>query len=82
MTPALLGNLGVSLALAFSLLGLALSLLAYHQGDGRFLTGAKALVLPAFLAALTAFLALEWALLTHDFSLAYVARNHSTQDPL
>ncbi len=82
MTPALLGNLGVSLALAFSLLGLALSLLAYHQGDGRFLKGAKALVLPAFLAALTAFLALEWALLTHDFSLAYVARNHSTQDPL
>ncbi|ULR40412.1 heme lyase CcmF/NrfE family subunit [Thermus sp. NEB1569] len=82
MTPALLGNLGVSLALAFSLLGLALSLLAYHQGDGRFLKGAKALVLPAFLAALTAFLALEWALLTHDFSLAYVARNHSAQDPL
>ncbi|HAR69502.1 MAG TPA: cytochrome C biogenesis protein CcmF, partial [Thermus scotoductus] len=57
-------------------------LLAYHQGDGRFLKGAKALVLPAFLAALTAFLALEWALLTHDFSLAYVARNHSTHDPL
>ncbi|WP_105317691.1 heme lyase CcmF/NrfE family subunit [Thermus tenuipuniceus] len=82
MTPALLGNLGVSLALAFSLLGLALSLLAYHQGDGRFLKGAKALVLSAFLAALTAFLALEWALLTHDFSLAYVARNHSTHDPL
>ncbi|WCM39060.1 heme lyase CcmF/NrfE family subunit [Thermus antranikianii] len=82
MTPALLGNLGVSLALAFSLLGLALSLLAYHQGDGRFLKGARALVLPTFLAALTAFLALEWALLTHDFSLAYVARNHSTHDPL
>ncbi|WP_038058143.1 heme lyase CcmF/NrfE family subunit [Thermus amyloliquefaciens] len=82
MTPALLGNLGVSLALAFSLLGLALALLAYSQGDGRFLKGAKALVLPAFLAALVAFLALEWALLTHDFSLAYVARNHSTQDPL
>ncbi|MFN4070964.1 MAG: heme lyase CcmF/NrfE family subunit [Thermus caldifontis] len=82
MTPALLGNLGVSLALAFSLLGLALSLLAYHQGDGRFLRGAKALVAPAFLAALAAFLALEWALLTHDFSLAYVARNHSVQDPL
>lgn len=82
MTPALLGNLGVSLALAFSLLGLALSLLAYHQGDGRFLKGAKALVLPAFLAALAAFLALEWALLTHDFSVAYVARNHSAQDPL
>ena len=28
MTPALLGNLGVSLALAFSLLGLGLALLA------------------------------------------------------
>ena len=36
MTPALLGNLGVSLALAFSLLGLGLALLAYLQGDGRF----------------------------------------------
>lgn len=82
MTPALLGNLGVSLTLAFSLLGLGLALLAYLQGDGRFLKGAKSLVLPAFLAASAAFLALEWALLTHDFSLAYVARNHSTKDPL
>lgn len=82
MTPALLGNLGVSLALAFSLLGLGLALLAYLQGDGRFLRGARALVFPAFLAALAAFLALEWALLVHDFSLAYVARNHSTKDPL
>ena len=82
MTPALLGNLGVSLALAFSLLGLAMALLAYFQGDGRFLKGAKALVLPALFAALAAFLALEWALLTHDFSVAYVARNHTLKDPL
>ncbi|AFV76635.1 cytochrome c biogenesis factor [Thermus oshimai JL-2] len=82
MTPALLGNLGVSLALAFSLLGLALALLAYLQGEGRLLKGARALVLPAFLAALTAFLALEWALLTHDFTLAYVAAHHTTKDPL
>ncbi len=82
MNPALLGNLGVSLALAFSLLGLALALLAYFQGDGRFLRGARALVLPALLAALAAFLALEWALLTHDFRVAYVAKNHSLQDPL
>ncbi|TBH15338.1 heme lyase CcmF/NrfE family subunit [Thermus thermamylovorans] len=82
MNPALLGNLGVTLTLAFSLLGAVLALLAYFQGDGRYLRGARALVLPAFLSALAAFLALEWALLTHDFSLAYVARNHSTQDPL
>jgi cytochrome c-type biogenesis protein CcmF len=27
-------------------------------------------------------MALEWALLTHDFSLAYVARNHALKDPL
>ena len=78
MTPALLGNLGVSLALAFSLLGLGLALLAYLQGDGRFLRGARALVFPAFLAALAAFLALEWALLVHDFSLAYVASMYTT----
>jgi hypothetical protein len=82
MTPALLGNLSVALALAFSLLGLALALLAYLQGDGRFLKGAKALAPLTLLSALAAFMALEWALLTHDFSLAYVARNHSLQDPL
>jgi cytochrome c-type biogenesis protein CcmF len=82
MTPALLGNLSVALALAFSLLGLALALLAYLQGDGRFLKGAKALASLTLLSALAAFVALEWALLTHDFSLAYVARNHSLQDPL
>lgn len=72
----------MSLALAFSLLGLALGLLAYFQGDGRFLKGSRALAPLALLGALAAFLALEWALLTHDFSLAYVARNHSTKDPL
>jgi cytochrome c-type biogenesis protein CcmF len=79
VTPALLGNLSVALALAFSLLGLALALLAYLQGDGRFLKGAKALASLTLLSALAAFMALEWALLTHDFSLAYVARNHSLQ---
>jgi cytochrome c-type biogenesis protein CcmF len=82
VTPALLGNLSVALALAFSLLGLALALLAYLQGDGRFLKGAKALASLTLLSALAAFVALEWALLTHDFSLAYVARNHALQDPL
>jgi cytochrome c-type biogenesis protein CcmF len=82
VTPALLGNLSVALALAFSLLGLALALLAYLQGDGRFLKGAKALASLTLLSALAAFMALEWALLTHDFSLAYVARNHSLKDPL
>jgi len=33
MTPALLGNLSVSLALAFSLLGLGLALLAGVYGE-------------------------------------------------
>ncbi len=82
MTPALLGNLGVNLALAFSLLGGVLALLAYLQGDARFLKGARRLAPLAFLSAALAFSALEWGLLTHDFSLAYVANHHTSQDPL
>ncbi|MER3557203.1 MAG: cytochrome C biogenesis protein CcmF [Thermus sp.] len=82
MTPGLLGGVSLLLALLLSLAGFALALFAYLQGDGRLLKGALRAAPLAFLFAALAFLALEWALLAHDFTVRYVAEHHSTQDPL
>jgi cytochrome c-type biogenesis protein CcmF len=82
MTPGLLGGLSLLLSLLVSLAGFVLALLAYLQGDGRFLKGALRAAPLALVFAALAFLALEWALLTHDFTLRYVAQHHSTKDPL
>lgn len=82
MIPGLLGGVSLLLALLLSLLGLALALFAYHQGDGRFLKGALRAAPLALLFAALAFAALEWALLSHDFTVRYVAEHHSTLDPL
>ncbi|KGQ23013.1 heme lyase CcmF/NrfE family subunit [Thermus filiformis] len=82
MTPGLLGGLSLLLSLLVSLAGFVLALLAYLQGDGRFLKGALRAAPLALAFAALAFLALEWALLTHDFTLRYVAQHHSTKDPL
>ncbi|MGQ9753724.1 MAG: heme lyase CcmF/NrfE family subunit [Thermaceae bacterium] len=82
MTPGVLGGFSLVLALLLSLSGFVLAILAYLQGDGRFLKGALRAAPLAFWAALAAFLALEWALLSHDFTVRYVAEHHSTKDPL
>ena len=74
MSPALVGQAGIGLALAFSICGLLLALWGHSENARR----AGRL---AGLATLLAFGALEWALLSDDFSLAYVAEHHSSQSP-
>jgi len=82
MTPGLLGGLSLVAALLFSLIGLGLSVFAHFQRDGRYLEAARRTSGLALLAALAAFGALEWALLTDDFSVRYVAEHHSSTSPL
>ncbi|MER3479189.1 MAG: cytochrome C biogenesis protein CcmF [Meiothermus sp.] len=82
MTPGLLGGLSLGAALLFSLIGLGLCFMAYFQRDSRYLEAARRTSGLALLAALAAFGALEWALLTDDFSVQYVAEHHSSTSPL
>lgn len=82
MTPGLLGGIALLATLVFSLVGLVLAGLALWAQDRRYLEAARRVAPMALLAALASFGALEWALLTHDFSVRYVALHHSVKDPL
>ena len=81
MTPGVLGQVGLVLALSFALLGLVLAGYAWWARDGRYVEAAKRAALFSLLGALVAFFALEWALLTDDFSIVYTVKNHSTKSP-
>lgn len=82
MTPGLLGGLSLAAALLLSVVGAGWSLLAYLQRDQRYTVAAQRTLLLVLLTSLVAFGALEWALLSHDFSVSYVANHHSVNDPL
>ena len=81
MTPGLLGNVALVLGFVFTALGFVLAALAWWAKDARYVEAAKRAAVFSFLAALLAFFALEWALLTDDFSIVYTAQNHSTKSP-
>lgn len=82
MTPGLLGTIALSVTLLFSVLGLGLAGLASVLKDRRYLLAAQRFAPLSLVGALTAFGALEWALLSNDFTVVYVANNHSLKDPL
>ncbi|MGK0619831.1 heme lyase CcmF/NrfE family subunit [Meiothermus cerbereus] len=82
MTPGLLGGVSLVAALILSVLGLVLATLAYTLRDGRYLEAAKRLSALSLLAAVVSFGALEWAILTNDFSVSYVANHSSASNPL
>ncbi|MEJ7800700.1 MAG: cytochrome c-type biogenesis CcmF C-terminal domain-containing protein, partial [Ilumatobacter sp.] len=79
---AALGSIGVMLAFVASI-GAAIVLVAAVRGSNRRLgrLGGQ-LLLMILLGSMLAFGAMEWALVTHDFSLQYVASNHSLSTPL
>jgi len=82
MTPGLLGGVSLIGALILSVLGLVLAVLAHLLRDGRYLEAAKRLSGLALLSAVISFGALEWAILTDDFSVSYVANSSSADNPL
>ena len=82
MTPGLLGGLSLVAALILSVLGLVMAALAHALRDGRYLEAAKRCSALALLAAAASFGALEWAILTDDFSVSYVANHSSASNPL
>lgn len=79
---AVLGSTGVMLAFVSSI-GAAIVLVAgVRRGDRRLGRLGRQLMLMMLLGSVLAFGAMEWALVTHDFSLRYVASNNSLSTPL
>ena len=79
------GDLGAGAlraALLLSLWGFAAAAYAAWKRDARALTSARAVAVAAFLLILGADLAMVGALVTHDFSLVYVAENNARATPL
>jgi len=69
-------------AFAVSLWGVGAAAYAAWKRDARALRSARAVAIAAFALVLLADLAMVGALLTHDFSLVYVAENNARETPL
>ena len=69
-------------ALLLALWGFGAAAYAAWKRDARALTSARAAALAAFALVLLADLAMVGALVTHDFSLVYVAENNARATPL
>ena len=82
MPKAQLGTFAVSVGFAASLGGIAVLAAGLRRGDPRLLRAGRHAVLYVLGAAVAAAVVMEWALVTHDFSLRYVADNGSRATPL
>ncbi len=67
---------------AACVLGITALGLGLRRHDDRLLELGRRFVFAVFLAAIAATLVMEWALLSHDFSLQYVAENNARSTPL
>ena len=79
---AVLGTAGVAFGLAASVLGALTLAGGIRRDDVRLLRTGRGYAIAALVGALVAFVAMERALVGHDFSLQYVAGNHSRATPL
>jgi len=77
-----LGFGGITLGFMAAALGVVTMGVGIHRRDGRIMATGRQFVFMVLLGAVVAAGAMEWALVTHDFSLAYVVRNHSRSTPL
>jgi len=82
MFEAALGSAGLVLAFVFGLLGTLGSFAGAYRRDDRLMSGARTLLVIGFLGSVIATIAMEQALLSHDFHLAYVVANNSKETPL
>jgi cytochrome c-type biogenesis protein CcmF len=77
-----LGFGGITLGFMAAALGVLTLAVGIHRRDGRIMATGRQFVFMVLLGALMAAGAMEWALVTHDFSLAYVVKNHARSTPL
>ena len=79
---AALGVLSLAVGTSAAVLGIATLALGLRRGDDRLLRNGRRYVFVVLGAAVVAVAAMEWALLTHDFSIEYVAENNARSTPL
>lgn len=77
-----IGVLAIAIGAGASIVGIASLLLGLRRGDDRLLATGRRCVLALLLAAILAVGVMEWALITHDFSIRYVAENNARSTPL
>lgn len=77
-----IGHYALILALWLALLQFILPLIGAWRGQENFIESAKSLALGQALMVSLAFFILEYAFITNDFSVAYVAQNSNTHLPL
>ena len=77
-----LGILGVALGATSAGLGICALLRGLWIHDDRLLIIGRRAIFGVFASAVVAVGAMEWALITHDFSLEYVAQNNARETPL
>jgi len=82
MLKAQLGTLAVSVGFAAAVGGIAVIAVGLRRGDRRLLRAGRHATVYLLAAAVAAAAVMEWALVSHDFSLRYVADNGSRSTPL
>ncbi len=78
---ATLGILGLAIGLGASGVGIACLLRGVLRNDAAAMRAGRACVFVVLAGALVSVVAMEWALLTHDFSITYVAENNARSTP-
>ena len=78
---ASLGVLGIAIGIGGSAIGIVLLLRGIIRHDPVSLRSGRACVFVVLVGALLAVVAMEWALLSHDFSIKYVAENNARSTP-
>lgn len=79
---ALVGVLAIALGAGAAGVGVSALALGLRRHDARLALTGRRCVLVVLGAAVAAVGAMEWALLTNDFSIRYVAENHARATPL
>jgi len=79
---ASLGVLALALGASSSALGIVVLARGLVKRDGQLLVMGRRFVLGVLIAAILAAAVMEWALLSNDFSIRYVAENHARATPL
>ncbi|HVM40262.1 MAG TPA: heme lyase CcmF/NrfE family subunit [Acidimicrobiia bacterium] len=79
---SVLGVLSVALAFNAAVIGVAVLGVGLMRRDERLLRLGRRAVFVVLAGAVLAVAVMEWALLTHDFSLEYVVNNHSRATPV
>jgi Cytochrome c biogenesis factor len=78
---ATLGVLGIAIGIGGSAIGIVLLLRGVLRNDAASLRSGRACVFVVLGGAVLAVAAMEWALLSHDFSIRYVAENNARSTP-